>query len=1000
MTYTKILEFDSTYRNRLVDESIANFKLRPSENNPSISLANTDKISNEVILRRWRPFNFALREFANMVFEYPVSASGGTPNDIINPLPFFYFHQPAVGKDGVLPSPTTKLLGFSKNSTNASGYIKDFTEGRKKHLVSSIMLQPYFTKGSHNIPEELSTSTDLNIEGGQVLSEQTKKKPAPSSNLIIQATSVFEILNASGIYTNVSGVSGKNNFNIGHGILNTEDNYYVGCTIQLENRDTHDVIAVATIIKYEFLGNDICRITLSNPLGYGGLDYTTASGSHVLKIVDPSSNVDNIISKKHSNEFARIFVPGGAPEFSYTGMYLYSLQSNEQINASGLRYPKEYSYKILSHEKSSNIITIDVNSQPEDKFDEHTEFFIREKEPIYTETYSKHGVLRAYSEERIAHTLFGQNVSGMKVGNIESNNTSSILANEMKSTHEFNIFDKSGLLSNSTDVERYQKNNNIVNTEGTFVTTFDTLKGTQSGTASGVFDSTVNRGVLGKPITAKAGDILEMSPRNYTGAHSLLGTFMLHETDPSKIIVNNFSFTSDLTNIESVGFKTPVNVNASGEAQQTQSMLKDNSISSFQDFVNDQYKGCTIQLIWDHYQDQDGLNNDNFTNVVETKKIKSWLALVDGDPRNTQITLDTNSMFKYTTVADSLSDSVTNGGVKNGGMFHIIPTIEHKIIEKIVDAQLVLTSPDSIDVFTDIIVSSSPNKGICNDNNVVNKDDYYTGLYITITKYNSTGSPSAIAPASNQYNASGNLNAIEAFSFIITRHKVIDNVSRITIEPRFPIDEGTNYSDLASSSSRWTSGITLTQHLVNGCTCVIKSCKLFEPFTRTPVYENDFFSILKPTKINTSRIIMNDQMTGRMYQDREVTIKLQDIILPNSLLKCSKGGYITQYPFIYVILSGSNINEGRSTLSNNPNIKNGLRFKVIIDNYVDDITTKFVVLRSSAELVCNMSFQSDIQFQVRMPDGDLFETIDEDTSSPYEPKKDIQISATFVIQEN
>jgi len=1218
MTERKILELDSSYRNRAIDGKPSSFKVTTAlynNNKSSDTMQTGDIISDQAIIKKWRPYNFALREAANLIFEWP--KSNGFYPGISDPRPYFKI----ISASGGSYTAHSTYSGFSKNSVNVSGFIKDFTDGVSGPL-SSIMLQPYFTKGKNSIYVPLNASGNISgftgasgiitIEGGIKLSDSILNKPTTSSATVLYATSVFNITGMSDVYDQWKKVNGPTNFNLlnkdsfnqGHGILNTESNYYNGAVIQLEQRDTGSVIAVSTIVDYEYLGNDLCKITLSNPLGYGGLDYSNASGGHVLKIIDPTSNINNVLSTFSSNEENRIFVPGGPPDFSYKGMFLYTIQANEQKNAENKEYPTAIPYEITSHDRHNNVITINNTSISGVLLDQYTEFFIRSKKPLYFESYSKHGVIRAHSEKyRIAHTMFGQiaDINDLRVSN-------SKLATEMKSTHEFNIFNNKGLFGSST-IKLYEKGDtDIYNATSDYSVTslyIDSL--TAPDSSSPVIDLTTQEGATGSPIKGvEPGDLLEMVPRSYTGAHELVGTFMIDETDPTKIHVTNFSFNvtteTSMTHIDNNVFvnalvdkfdddsenKGPVMTSYS--ISDGLNKLNYNTKSSFQDFVEGQYNGCTINLIWDHYQKlSDNTDNNDFTNVCETRKIKSWGYTADAG--HIAITLDKGSIMKFQTYENTGLGVDTNTIFKNGGMFYIIPTIETRVIDKIVDSQLTITqpvpswptesyitpqpkigehfgafnsvektfttsgssapgyngqllfTPSTVDhtvfsfkfsiqtgslgwfagfypmispnstapiaslvenwgtmiciqyvsstlrfrnhvnenivtipfnlasthifefiydgdtvyvkidgvaepsftyvVGNDVIMypkmefytskgdksvlratnievnatavnvlhehfsglqlsDSNKQNDICANSNVVNIDDYYTGLYITLTH---RGLEKQIGGYGDslQYGEFNKLNAIECFSFLITKHVVTNGISFIDIEPRFAIQTADVW-DFLTDETRWdgnSEGFSLSTALIEGMTCVIKSCKLKTPFTRTPSYGNDMFSVIKQTKNNDAKIIMSQQLVGDMYEKNKVSISLTNIVLPNSLLSCSKGGYVTEYPFVYVLISSNSMNSSSNTLSNNPNIT-GQRFKVLIDNYVDDITTKFVVLRPSsldATIYCNFSFVDEITFEVRMPDGQLFETIEQDSTSPHEPKKDIQISATFVIEK-
>jgi hypothetical protein len=185
--------------------------------------------------------------------------------------------------------------------------------------------------------------------------------------------------------------------------------------------------------------------------------------------------------------------------------------------------------------------------------------------------------------------------------------------------------------------------------------------------------------------------------------------------------------------------------------------------------------------------------------------------------------------------------------------------------------------------------------------------------------------------------------------------------------------------------------------------CVILS----SPFIRNPypryddAIDSDRYSVLAQTDDNYSPLVSSGggvvKPTG--FTEDKCNISLINLILPNKPLKNSKGGYITEYPFVYVRFSNTHTSTTRSFLSNNRIVKNlGVDFKVMIDNTVDDQTTPFVVLKGGdIEQLQVLSYSKDIQFAVYLPDGSLFETVEIDKISPWASDQELQISALFKV---
>ena len=141
--------------------------------------------------------------------------------------------------------------------------------------------------------------------------------------------------------------------------------------------------------------------------------------------------------------------------------------------------------------------------------------------------------------------------------------------------------------------------------------------------------------------------------------------------------------------------------------------------------------------------------------------------------------------------------------------------------------------------------------------------------------------------------------------------------------------------------------------------------------------------------------------TGSITSQQEMAcyqIELMDIILPNKILNCGFGSRIAFYPYLYVELtniSGSSSGTRNAIYSNNPNATRAV-FRVPIYDVQNPIASAFVKLDGDG-MIQTLKFKpnDNIFFSVRLPNGEVFKTLEAEKYSPYEPNPDIQISALF-----
>jgi hypothetical protein len=132
-------------------------------------------------------------------------------------------------------------------------------------------------------------------------------------------------------------------------------------------------------------------------------------------------------------------------------------------------------------------------------------------------------------------------------------------------------------------------------------------------------------------------------------------------------------------------------------------------------------------------------------------------------------------------------------------------------------------------------------------------------------------------------------------------------------------------------------------------------------------------------------------------------VELVNLVLPNFLLKSSRGGRITFYPYIYVEfhpISDSATNSRGLMWSNNPNSYKML-FRAIITDTQEPILTAFVKISGDGQ-VKTMKFKPNdsFRFSVYNSDGELFQTVEQDNYSPTAPNPLVQISALFSIRRS
>lgn len=157
------------------------------------------------------------------------------------------------------------------------------------------------------------------------------------------------------------------------------------------------------------------------------------------------------------------------------------------------------------------------------------------------------------------------------------------------------------------------------------------------------------------------------------------------------------------------------------------------------------------------------------------------------------------------------------------------------------------------------------------------------------------------------------------------------------------------------------------------------------------------FELLQFTRDNYTRI----NYTGSVVSQQEMVcyeICLLSLTLPNATLSVGNGSRITFYPEVSVELSSVTAPQTGIVYSNNPFYKK-TTFVVPLQDNPTPLISAFIVL-NGAGMVQTIKFKPNdtLSFKVRLSNGELFQTVLPETTSPNAPNPLAQISALFSIK--
>jgi hypothetical protein len=171
------------------------------------------------------------------------------------------------------------------------------------------------------------------------------------------------------------------------------------------------------------------------------------------------------------------------------------------------------------------------------------------------------------------------------------------------------------------------------------------------------------------------------------------------------------------------------------------------------------------------------------------------------------------------------------------------------------------------------------------------------------------------------------------------------------------------------------------------------------PFTALPVV-GDIVEILPFSYDNLFPMVYTGS-TVSQQQEVCYQIQLVSLILPNQILDTGRGSRIAYYPYVYVEFNniiGPNSGVNNILYSNNPNAANAL-FYVPVRDISNQLSSSFIRLDGiGATQTIKFKPNDSLRFAVRLPNGELYQTIIPETYSPLPPNSDIQISAEFSVR--
>ncbi len=161
-----------------------------------------------------------------------------------------------------------------------------------------------------------------------------------------------------------------------------------------------------------------------------------------------------------------------------------------------------------------------------------------------------------------------------------------------------------------------------------------------------------------------------------------------------------------------------------------------------------------------------------------------------------------------------------------------------------------------------------------------------------------------------------------------------------------------------------------------------------------PITTGDVVQIL-PTDRDNAMGLFYPGSISTQQELVQFDVSVSGCTVPNKPLK--NGGFIYDYPFVYVELTDENNYDQGSCASNN---FIGNYFKLFIPNlYVKDPSIPFITMKSLTNLqTMRFRLTGTFRISIRLPDDTICQFIEDDSKAPLPPKEDMQCSIVFVVR--
>jgi len=145
---------------------------------------------------------------------------------------------------------------------------------------------------------------------------------------------------------------------------------------------------------------------------------------------------------------------------------------------------------------------------------------------------------------------------------------------------------------------------------------------------------------------------------------------------------------------------------------------------------------------------------------------------------------------------------------------------------------------------------------------------------------------------------------------------------------------------------------------------------------------------------NATTLFYNGQPLSAQYYK----IGLKYLILPNRVLKVSRGGKLDVYPYVYVQLYNDGNRGALNVISStNPNAALAI-FKCPIDKNLYDMPGSFFTLKHPVkDQIIKFRPDQNIRIVITLPDGTTIQNSEADTLSPLFPNPLLQVNALFTL---